>query len=176
MKQSSTGIKLFVSESQPTVINESGFAALNWTEIGEVIDLPDYGPTVQVVESNALKNGITQKYTGFTNFGSLPIGMDLDVSDVGQVLLDNSLPEKGVRKNRSFRIKLKNTFNEYFQGMITSNTRAIGSANSMIGSTVTAEINTKITRAVNADGIPANALTYNTDNLTFNGAFFTYSL
>jgi hypothetical protein len=175
MKQTSIGIRLYASESEPTVQNESGYAALSWTEIGEITDLPDYGPTTQVIESNALKFGVTQKFPGSTNYGSLAIGMDLDPDDTGQQFLEGSLSLGGIRKSRSFRIKLKDTFNEYFQGMITSNVRG-ASGNSMVSSTVNTEINTKITRAVNAAGTPNNALTSGADYLTFNGAFLTYSL
>lgn len=39
MKQSSTGVRLYASESQPTIENESGYAALAWTEIGEVLQI-----------------------------------------------------------------------------------------------------------------------------------------
>lgn len=176
MKQSSVGIRLYASESEPTVNNETGYAALNWSEVGEVVDLPEYGPNIQIVESNTLRSGITKKLPGFINYGSLAIGMDRDISNEGQLLLNSSIPTAGTNPKRSFRIKINDTFNEYFRGIVTSSVAAIGSANSMVGFTANTEINTSIIQAISPVGIPNNALTSGADYLTFNGAFLTYSL
>jgi hypothetical protein len=145
-KQTSTGIKLRVATGIPATQDQPGYEAMTWVEIGEIVDLPEYGPSVQVVESNPLKTGVTEKFPGFTNYGSLAIGMELDAADVGQIALEAALPVAGVKSPQSFHIEYSATLSEYFFGSIFGNTRTPGSNNSMVGSTVATEIDSVVTR------------------------------
>lgn len=147
-KQTSTGIALSVVADLPATEDDTGYAALTWVEVGEVVDLPEYGPTVQVVESNPLKTGITEKYPGFTNFGSIAIGLELDTEDAGQQILEAAINPGGAFVPHSFKIEFADGTIEYFHGGVFSYTRAPGSANSMVGSTAQAEINSIIVRVL----------------------------
>ena len=147
-KQTSTGVKLHVAVGLPATFDAAGYQAMTWVEVGEVVDLPEYGPNVQVVESNPLATGVTEKFPGFINYGSLALGLELDANDLGQIALEAALPEGGVKKPHSFHIEYSASFSEYYAGSVFSNTRTPGSANSMVGSTVATEIDTKITRVV----------------------------
>jgi hypothetical protein len=148
-KQTSTGVLLAVVSGLPATEDQAGYEALSWQNIGEVIDLPEYGPTVQVVESNPLATGITEKRNGFINFGSLSLGLELDVEDAGQQILEAGVPTPpGQFVPHSFRVTFPDGTVEYYHGGIFSYTRAPGSANSMIGSTVQIEINSKIVRVL----------------------------
>src|SRR5690625_5832506 len=64
-KQTSTGITLGVVDETPATNDAAGFGALTFEEVGEVIDIPEYGPNVQVVESQPLATGVTEKFNGF---------------------------------------------------------------------------------------------------------------
>ena len=64
----STGTILSVVADEPATIDAAGFGALTFVEVGEVTDIPEYGPNVQVVEHNPLKTGVTQKFKGFINY------------------------------------------------------------------------------------------------------------
>lgn len=137
----STGTLLAVSVAAPATYDQAGFAALTYTNVGEVTDLPEYGPNVQVVEHNPLATGITEKYKGFINYGSQSMGLAWDVSDAGQTILSAGVT--GATKNdpHSFRITYQDGSVDYYQGGIFSYTKNPGSANSIVGSTVQVEIN-----------------------------------
>src|SRR5690625_7691197 len=91
-KMTSTGITLGVVASTPATNDAAGFGALTFVDVGEVIDLPEYGPNVQVVEFQPLATGVNQKLSGFINYGSLAICLELAIeNDRHQVL------EAGVR-------------------------------------------------------------------------------
>ena len=146
-KQTSTGTLLGVSAASPATYNQAGYEALTFTDVGELIDLPEYGPSVQVVESNPLATGITEKFNGFINYGSLSLGLDLDLDDAGQTILEAGVPVPPAQFTpHSFKITFPDGTVEYFEGGIFSYTRSAGTSNSMLGSTVLVEINSVITR------------------------------
>ena len=146
-KMTSTGVKLAVVDDVPTTIDETGFSALSYTTVGEVIDLPEYGPSVEVVTSQPLATGVTEKYNGFINYGSITLGLELDLEDAGQAILEAGVPVPPAQYTpHSFEITFPDGTVEYFIGGIFSYTRNPGSANSMIGSSVQVEINSKIVR------------------------------
>lgn len=148
-KMTSTGVTLGVVASVPATIDAAGFEALTFVPVGEVVDMPEYGPTVQVVESNPLATGVTEKYNGFINYGSIALGLELDLEDAGQVILEAGVPVPPAQYTpHSFEVTFPDGTKEYYIGGIFSYTRAPGSANSMIGSTVSVEINSKIVRVL----------------------------
>lgn len=143
-KQTSTGVVLSVVANLPATLDDTGYAALAWVEVGELIDLPEYGPTVSVVESNPLKTGITEKYAGFTNYGSVSLGLEWDLADAGQTILASAINPGGAFVPHSFKVAYNDGTVEYFHGGVFSYTRSAGSANSMVGSTVQVEINSEV--------------------------------
>ena len=148
-KQTSTGITLGVVDETPATNDAAGFGALTFEEVGEVIDIPEYGPNVQVVESQPLATGVTEKFNGFINYGSLAIGLELDTEDDGQQVLEAGVPVPPDQFTpHSFEIAYPDGTVEYFTGGIFSYTRNPGSANSMVGSTVQVEINSAIVRVL----------------------------
>ena len=145
-KLTSIGTKLYMADGLPATADQAGYEALTWVEIGEVTDIPQYGPTTQVIESNPLKDGIVQKFPGSTNYGSADIGMDLDPADAGQIAIEAALPIAGVKNVKSFHVDYTG-FSEYFSGSIFSNMRGAG-GNSMVSSTSNIELDTAILRVV----------------------------
>ena len=145
-KLTSTGTKLSVVAEDPATFDDAGYAALVFVEVGEVIDLPEYGPNVQVVESNPLATGITEKFKGFINYGSQSMGLEFDSANAGQIILAAGV--EGATKNaqHSIKIEYQDGSIDYYSARIFSYTKAPGSANSMVGSTVQVEINTPVTR------------------------------
>lgn len=140
----STGTKLSVVASAPATFNKAGFELLSFEEVGEITDYGEYGPTVQVVEHNPLATGITEKYKGFINYGSLSIGLAWDVSDDGQYILSEGVT--GATKNdpHSVMIEYQDGSVDYFVCGIFSYTKNPSSANNMVGSSVQVEINSPV--------------------------------
>ena len=143
-KQTSTGVVLSVVDALPATFDSTGYGALAWVEVGQLIDLPEYGPSVTVVESNPLKTGITEKFAGFTNYGSVALGLEWDLADAGQTILSDAINPGGAFVPHSFKIEYNDGTVEYFHGGVFSYTRSAGSANSMVGSTVQVEINSEV--------------------------------
>ena len=142
----STGLTVAVSANEPATIDETGFAALSYTTIGEVTDFPEYGPNTDVVNHQPLATGITEKYKGFTDYGSTSMGLGRDATDAGQAILSaGSTPGGGTfNTNHSFKLTYSDGSVDYFYGQIFSYTKAPGSANSIVASTANIEINSKI--------------------------------
>ena len=145
-KLTSTGTILSVVAGDPATFNAAGYAGLTFVVVGEVIDLPEYGPNVQVVESNPLATGITEKFKGFINFGSQSMGLEFDAEDAGQLVLAAGVEGAGKNQQHAVKIEYQDGSIDYYSARIFSYTKAPGSANSMVGSTVQVEINTPITR------------------------------
>jgi len=146
-KQTSTGVIIGVSAAEPATHDQAGFEALVFTTVGEVIDVPEYGPSVQVVESNPLATGVTEKYNGFINYGSVAYGLEQDTTDAGQIILKAAVPVPPAQFTpHSFKVTFPDGAVDYYVGGVFSYTTAIGSANSMIGSTAQVEINSSIVR------------------------------
>jgi len=145
-KLTSTGTILSVVAGDPATFTAADYADLTFVVVGEVIDLPEYGPNVQVVESNPLATGITEKFKGFINFGSQSMGLEFDSEDAGQQILADGV--EGATKNQQHAVKIEYQDGsiDYYSARIFSYTKAPGSANSMVGSTVQVEINTPVTR------------------------------
>lgn len=146
-KTTSTGVKLSVVSGAPATVDKAGFEALSWVVVGEVIDIPPYGPTVAVVESMPLATGVVEKFNGFVNYGSTTLGLEQDVTDAGQIILQTAIADPTTAFTpTSFKIEFVGGKVDYFVGGVFSYTTDIGSANSMIGSTVQVEINSKVIR------------------------------
>ena len=143
-KLTSTGTRLYVSANDPATFDSSGYAALTYTEVGELVDLPEYGPNVTVVESNPLKTGITEKFKGFQNNGSQSMGLEYDANDAGQLILRTAVIGATKNQQHAIKIEYQDGSIDYYSCRIFSYTKAPGSANSMVGSTVQVEINTPI--------------------------------
>ena len=147
-KMTSTGATLGVVADVPTTFDDTGYSALTYVDVGSLVDLPEYGPNTAVVESLPLATGRVEKFKGFINNGSISLGLEIDFEDAGQAILEAGVTGATKNDQHSFKITYPDGTIEYFTGKIFSYTRAPGSANSMVGSTVQVEIDTDIVRAL----------------------------
>lgn len=140
----STGTLFALAAAEPATVDAAGFAALTFTNVGEITEIPEYGASAEVVSHQPLATGRTEKYKGFINNGSMSIQCARDSDDAGQQLL--ALGVTGINKNveHSFRITYQDGSIDYFTGKIFSYTKNPGGANSMVGSSVQVEINSVI--------------------------------
>lgn len=146
--KTSTGTLLAIVQGVPATFDQSGYEALDYVDVGEVTDIPEYGPVFQVVTHEPLATGITQKHKGFVDYGSITYGLGQDTEDAGQkILLDSALIEN-VNEAYSICITMSDGTKDYFTGKIFSYTTNPGSANSIIGSSAQFEINTAIVRVL----------------------------
>jgi len=141
----STETILRVSAATPATFDEAGYAALTFTEVKEVTTIPAYGPTRQVVNHEPLATGVTEKYGGFINYGSVAVDGAYDSTDAGQsILRANVLSATALL---SIAIEYQDGSIDYTYGKAFSATKNPGSANSMVGSSMNIEFNKPIVEA-----------------------------
>ena len=142
--QTSTGLILSVSAAEPATFDQVGFEALTFTEVGEVTSVGEYGASQEVVNHQPLKTGITEKFKGFTNFGSVTVELGRDATDAGQQALDSGASGANKFVEHSFKVTYPSGDVDYFTGKIFGYTKNPGGANSIVGASSNIEINTSI--------------------------------
>lgn len=138
--QTSTGILFALVAASPATIDSAGFDALSYVTVGEVTDVAEIGADVTVVSHNPLATGVTEKFKGFTNFGSSSVSFARDVSDAGQILLNSGATGANKNLQHSVRITYADGQIDYFTCKIFSYKITPGSADAIVGSTSSIEI------------------------------------
>ena len=115
----SEGIGSFLSASAdaPATLDDTGYAALSWSEVGEATEVPEYGAEHSTVTHTPLKTGIVNKFHGELNYGSFAVPMAYDPDDAGQAILKAARVSKD---EISFRMTYSNGEIEYFPGKVMS--------------------------------------------------------
>lgn len=133
------GATLEVSASTPATFDSTGYAALTWTEVGEIGEIPEFGPNSSPVTFTPLKTGIVNKFHGEINYGSLSIPGAYDPADAGQDILRAAFDSKD---EIAFQETLSDgTTTRYFMGKVMSATRG-ASVGSVVPVTFQVEITT----------------------------------
>lgn len=127
-----------VSAAAPATYDPTGYAALTWTEVGEVTEIPEHGPEHAENTHTPLKTGIVDKFHGELNYGSVSLPMALDMADPGQTILRDALASKAAI---SFRMTYSDGAVEYTTGKVFSFKRSAS-----VGSVVPATANVGFTK------------------------------
>ena len=138
MKQVNTGVKIAATTEIPTAYNLARYGELTFTDIGEVLSIGEFGGAADEVQSQPLATGVTQFFSGFRQYGNPVFGMERDSSDAGQDILKSSFSTKAAI---SLRVTLPDGELIYLDGRVFSVSASIGSANSMIGFSVSFRVN-----------------------------------
>ena len=119
---------LSVSAATPVTFNDTGYAALTWTEVGEASEVPEFGAAYSAVTFTPLKTGIVNKFHGELNYGSITIPLGYDSADAGQIILIAALASKSAI---SFRETRSDGTIRYIMGKVMSFPRgqSVGSVN-----------------------------------------------
>ena len=137
----SAGTKLFVSASAPATYNSSGFAALTWTEIGEVSDMGEFGRQYNLVTFNTLGDRRTVKRKGSYNDGTIACQMARVPDDAGQAILTTAVNSDN---SYSIKIQLQDGTVFYTSAQVMSYTTNIGNVDQITSATVNLEIDNDI--------------------------------
>ena len=82
------GSKLYICATpQPDDLDQAGFEALTWVEIGKVGSAGDAGVTTNILSYDTWGTDVTQKAKGISNAGDPDIEVARDPSDAGQDIL-----------------------------------------------------------------------------------------
>ncbi len=138
------GTGIAISAALPATEDAAGYAALTYTEIGNVEQLGAIGATTGKVEFKPLK-GPTQKHKGATDYGSLQPQMAHDPDDAGQELL-RTAAEPDNNSRYAYKVTYPNGDIRYFQGRVFGYPENVGNSESMLTANPTIEIDTKIVK------------------------------
>lgn len=137
----SAGTTILISASAPATYNAVGFAALTYTEIGEVSELGEFGRTYNIVTFNPLGDRRTVKRKGAYNDGTISAQMARVPSDAGQAILTAAL---AIDDSYSIKVVLQDGTIFYFSAQIASYTTNVGSVDQITSASVNIEIDNDI--------------------------------
>lgn len=143
------GAKVYVGPANNAAKTSGEYAALTWTLVGEVTDIPQFGDNANLVTSEPLAEGRVRKQKGTRNAGSMTLQYDLDPADTGQADLDAAAQADDFH---AFRIELDDagdgspnsptTF--YFHAFVMGAPVTIGTANNFVRKQATLEIDSDV--------------------------------
>ncbi|RYG13185.1 MAG: hypothetical protein EON92_06240 [Burkholderiales bacterium] len=131
------GNKLYISAAKPTTFDGTGYAALTWTEIGEITDPGDKGRTYAPVNHMPVASRTVQKFKGSRDDGNMNVAYATDRSDAGQILCKTALDSDN---DYSFKSLYQNGEIDYFQAKVMSMAGGAGGTDSMRSGTMTLAI------------------------------------
>lgn len=137
----SAGTKLSVSAAAPATYNATGFAALTFTEVGEITNMGSFGKTYNLVTHNPLGDRKTVKRKGSYNEGELALQMARVPDDAGQTVLIAGLDSDN---SYSFKVELQDGSIQYFSAQIMSYTTNIGTVDQITAAEVSVQIDNTI--------------------------------
>lgn len=142
------GSTLAISAAAPATEDAAGYAALAFTEIGNIEKIGGLGATFAKVEFQPLK-GPKQKHKGSVDYGSLQPSLAHDLEDAGQTLL-RTASDDATSALYSFRVEYPTGEKRYFQGRVFGYPENVDGADSVIMAAPTIEICTKIVKVAAA--------------------------
>jgi len=137
----SAGSKIYISNSLPVTHDQAGYEALAFTKIGQVTDIPEFGPEYTVITHLPLDTGVAEKKKGSRNNGGLALNAAMVRGDAGH---QKVLVGLNSYDNQAFKVEYQDGTEEYFDGLVTSYKRGIGNADQITACTIGLEINTDI--------------------------------
>jgi hypothetical protein len=127
------GTKFAISLDLPATHTIAGFAALTYTDIGEIVDGGSAGKTYNKTDHSPLgEREVLSLKASFTQ-GTRTLGLGRDLLDAGQALLVQALD---IDTPVSFRITYQNGDVSYITATVDSYTDDIGTIDSIVGTTV----------------------------------------
>jgi len=111
------GCTVHIVASTPATEDQTGYEALSFTEVGEVLSVPQTGNTSNAGTLNLLKTGLTQHYNGSQIVSPFTVPYKYNRSDAGQVIVRAG--ENGTAEH-TMKITDPDGDDYYIQGVIGS--------------------------------------------------------
>jgi hypothetical protein len=138
------GSALAISAGNPATNDAAGYAALTYTEVGQIDKIGAIGAVFAKVEFQPLK-GAKQKHKGSRDNGSLSPTLAHDESDAGQALL-RTASDDATSKLYSFLVTYPTGAKRYFGGRVFGMPETTDGADTILTAAPTIEISTDIVR------------------------------
>lgn len=138
------GSALAISAANPATEDAAGYAALAFTEIGQIDKIGAIGAMFAKVEFQPLK-GPKQKHKGSVDYGSISPTLAHDEADAGQTLL-RTAADDATSKLYSFQVTYPTGAKRYFQGRVFGYPETTDGADTILTAAPSIEISTKIVK------------------------------
>lgn len=148
VSSTAAGSALAISAASPATDDAAGYAALTFTEIGQIDKIGSVGAVFAKVEFQPLK-GPKQKHKGSVDYGSLSPTLAHDDTDAGQTLL-RTAADDATSKLYAFMVTYPTGAKRYFQGRVFGYPETTDGADSILTAAPTIEISTKIVKVAPA--------------------------
>lgn len=136
------GTTVGVSAALPATYNVAGYAALTFTNIGNIEDGGEHGREYAEVTFNPIDTRGTQKFKGSFNEGSKTLSIGYNSDDAGMAILKTALDSDN---DYAFEVGYPDGDIDYFIGKVMTLTKATGSVDSIRMASVTLAITTSAT-------------------------------
>ena len=103
------------SGNLPATLNEAGWEAGTYTEVGNIQDMGEFGDTHTPIEYNILKEGRVKRLPGAVDGGQVSISIVYDSNDGGQTIIKDANGTDGLHY---FKVKDSDAETYYFAGTI----------------------------------------------------------
>lgn len=127
----SVGTKVHVSANVPATYDMAGFGNLNFTEIGEVENLGEFGGTAEVTNFIPLATGIVKKRKGSIDYGEAAMQIGQLAGNAGQAILKEGFDGANRNQVHSFKVEDQDGRIAYFTGVISSFVSVYNDANAV---------------------------------------------
>lgn len=137
----SAGSTIGIINAAPGTYDAAGYGPQNHVEIGEVVDIPEFGKEYTLVTHNPLKDKRTRKKKGSYNNGSFTLNLARAAGDAGQIL---ALAALDLVTPSSFEVTLQDGTKIYFMALVMSMKTSIGTVDNITAASITLEIDSEI--------------------------------
>lgn len=137
--ESVAGTTLGISAATPATFNSTGYAALTFTNIGEITDAGEHGREYAEITHNPIDTRGTAKFKGSFNEGTKTLQLAIDDDDAGQTLLKTALNSDD---DYSFKVEYQGGAIDYFRAKVMSFKKAANGVDTLRSATVTLSITT----------------------------------
>lgn len=137
--RTTAGTTIGITASVPATFNSTGYDALNFTSIGEVTDLGEFGREYSLATHNPIGSRGTVKKKGSFNEGQMTLQLGLDTDDAGQILAKTASLSDG---DYSFKVTMPGGDIYYFQALVMSFKVSAGDVNKITSATIVLELQT----------------------------------
>lgn len=131
---------LSISATLPATDDAAGYAALTFTDVGGITDLPSISGSYNDVSYDLLSDGVTCHHAGQFNPGSDTFNFARKISDAGQALIKTQHDGKLLT---SFKIAYANGDIDYCVGYIQTAQITNGTADTVRAKAITVQWNRK---------------------------------
>ncbi|MCA1807267.1 MAG: phage tail protein [Actinobacteria bacterium] len=142
----SAGTTLEISDELPATHDDTGFEAVaEWTVVGEITDMGEFGREYNLVSHNPIGDRRTVKRKGSYNDGTMSLQLARVPSDDGQAML---LTARDDDASYSVKVTLQDGTIIYTTVQVMSYTTNVGSVDQILGASVALEIDNDIVEVV----------------------------